>query len=348
MIFKYTKHLLLALSLISISPTHTTPTRQEIIDELALVRENAPQLQWDMQCKPFERYYQDRMDEAKILDTLRYSEYFMSTYITFKLTAFLVRSGMGDMFLLTPNNAPKTYEFVSEIAEKIGLEETPWIYLVSDAQLFNAFASGFSHSTAIIGLGERLIQETTDSQALEFLIAHELAHIKSRHMAKKMAIALPLGLAAIAYDIYVNRQTYLAEDGTTLWFPRARTLEELSISLGLKITTGLLFAWQSRTHEREADILAAHAVGTQGGIELFNLFKHKEAQARALQLQAEEAQAVENPPTRLSNIAKTIQGWLEAASIVYRTHPTDDQRIEYLNELQKQQDTKAAVKPAQA
>ena len=348
MIFTYLRFLMSTLTLCVASIAFATPTHQEIIDELAGIRETTPQLQWDMQFKPFERYYQDRIDEAKILDAMCESDSIASTYITFKVTALLVRLGVGDMVLLTPDNAPKTYEFVAEIAEKVGLEETPWIYLVSDPGLFNAFASGFSHSTALVGLGERLIQETPDSQALEFLIAHELSHIKCYHMAKTMALTLPLGLTSAAYDIYVRHQTYKGEDGSSLWLPRSWTLQELSISWGLRLTTALLFAWQSRMHEREADMTAAHAVGSQGGVELMKLFKNMEMEAQDQQARAEETKARENPPTRLEKIRKKLNDWIEAASVIYHTHPSHDERIAYLTELLKQQESEAVAHPAQA
>lgn len=334
MIFNYNKYLALVISIISPLYVQCLPTHQEILDELALVRQNTPQLQWDS--TPFVKYYQDRMDEAKILDATEDNATFWQTYIAFKVSAFLARIDIGDMVLLTCDNAPKTYEFIADIAKKVGLEEMPYVYLVSDQNLFNAFAHGFSPSTSIMGLGENLILKTINTQGLEFVIAHELAHVKKRHLAKQLSLKLAAGIACIATDIYIKgREHYFS-----LAWP---TWKEILTALGVNGSLSLLYAWHSRVCEREADAIAAQAVGAQGGIEFFLQCKEIETKQKSIRASVEAYEAETNPPSKLSKLAKKLRGWLEIAKTPFLSHPSHDERIDYLVKLKEQQENQVAT-----
>lgn len=328
---------------------------QEIIEELEHVRATTPQLQWPIVCKSFQKYSQNRMDEAKILDSLNDNE-FWQTYAAFRISAFLAQLTI-DMVLLTRTTAPKTYAFVESVAQKMGISHIPYIYLASDSSLLNAAAVGFTPTTSIMLLGQAMVEKTANTQALEFVIAHELAHMKNYHIAK--ATALGLGMSA-AFSMY-NRSRF--ESTQDLSYVEAfkqaynnLTFKNLAIDVTVNIGSALVAMWYRRLCEWDADMTAARAVGAQGGIELFTMLKQKEREREREAIiyvgdgnwMSYEDYYAANPPSGSKKIAIYAKNFFMKNILpFFMTHPSCDERIDYLTELQKQQE-ESTPKPAQA
>lgn len=339
MIFNSKKLLALALSLFAGTCAYSMPTHKEVMDELAQLRKEDPRLQEEF--TPEVKSFLHEVDEAKILDETKGSWDYWTKYAMFTVTTPLLRDHIT---LLTKENAPKTYEFVASIAQKVGFTELPLIYLVNNEKLFNAFATGYLQSMSFIALGEKLVKETIDTQALEFVVAHELAHVYNRHIPKQLVVgalttAVTLPTFIYAYFIKKDLQSKLA-------------------SFGVSMAAKFLISWYSRVHERDADITAARAVGAQGGIDLFSLYKTKTASRidKDYELLEQEIQKTSLKDAtsfaRRVYYAKLFAKINEYYQTFYRsilgTHPSDDERIAYLTELLKEDTLRDSALPAQA
>ena len=343
MILKYSKYLLLALSLITASCAYSTPTHQEILDELAQMRKEDNQVKDNFNYSA--RYYLDRIAEAKILEKTTSTSDYLAKYAAFCLHVPAISIMFWtNMVLLTPDNAPKLYEVAENVAKKMGYTEMPLIYLAANENLFNAFAAGFLQSMSIVALGEKLVKESETLEALEFVIAHELAHIKNGHMLKKAA-----------FSIVINE--LIQELGRNYVTPQNARYVILASSLA----TPLLTSWYSRVCERDADMTAARALGAKGGV-LFAGLLHEKFDPHVERDYADLQYEIEHSPLKSSSLFAARVAFFRALSKTYdsirnvtlallspfNTHPSNIERIDYLTELLQQQEAEASTYPAQA
>lgn len=323
------------------------PTREEIIEELALIRTSNPQFNDGID--PTAAYYLERVNEAKVLDATASRWEYLKKYVTMYWPVNLVRNLFGAMILLTKDNAPKTYEFIEATAQKMGMTEVPLVYFMMYEKLFNAFAAGYLHSCSIVCLGEKMIKDLPDTEALEFLIAHELSHIQKYHLAKRWVL---LKITTNTLDALFK---YYQVSEESSYNPIMRDANNpLVISLNDKIqpffnflikawTIALIQAFYSRISERDADVTAAHIVGARGGVKLFSLYKEKfeHAERDYAILQAELAKTSLKDSRWFQVRIATFKMWdaiLEFLKKPFKTHPEHDERIAYLEELQKEQE----------
>jgi Zn-dependent protease with chaperone function len=336
------------------------PTHQEIIDELAQFRKNTPQLQDNFSNSA--SYYLDRVEEAKVLEKATGWADYIKKYVTFYHPVSIIRNLFSmDLIMISQEKTPKTYQLIENISQKMGFEEVPVLYLVKNENFFNAFAAGFLQSISIIALGERMVKETTDLASLEFLIAHELSHVKNHHIIKGSVVSVA---SNIIYNHLIHE--YIANYLTKIYFnntpestaEKIKTYDDIApyVFYGVKLlTVGLITKYYSRICEKDADITAARVVGAQGGINLFKMFddkfeSHVDRDYAILQKDIEASPLKDSKVFALrvalaKAAAKTYETvtntlhWLNP----YRTHPTHDQRIAYLEEFLKEQQAAAAA-----
>lgn len=92
---------------------------------------------------------------------------------------------------LSPVQFPEIYSKVEELCEKMELKKVPDVYVMQSGGMLNAFATRFFGKNMVIVYSEifELIENELDDE-LYFVLAHELAHIKRKHIGK-MAFILP-------------------------------------------------------------------------------------------------------------------------------------------------------------
>jgi len=81
--------------------------------------------------------------------------------------------------IIGPEEAPGLYQMVDRLRQNAGLP-MPTVAIAPSKQP-NAFATGRGHDHAVVCVTEGLL-ELIDKDEMEGVIAHELAHIKHRHM----------------------------------------------------------------------------------------------------------------------------------------------------------------------
>lgn len=95
----------------------------------------------------------------------------------------------GNAIRINQNQFPEIFALVEECSRKLGLEKIPTVYLVQAGGLLNAYATRFLGRNYVVLYSD--ILETAfeeGNKAIEFIIAHELGHIKRKHMTKNLLL----------------------------------------------------------------------------------------------------------------------------------------------------------------
>jgi Zn-dependent protease with chaperone function len=95
----------------------------------------------------------------------------------------------GSSIKLGPQQMPELYDRVVNIAQRIGMERVPDVYLQQSGGILNAFATRFGRRRFVV-LYSELVKACGDNlDALDFIIAHELGHIHRGHLNWRWFIA---------------------------------------------------------------------------------------------------------------------------------------------------------------
>lgn len=90
---------------------------------------------------------------------------------------------------ITPEQFGDIYSKVEEYSKKLKLKKIPDVYLMQSGGLLNAFATRFLFKDIVVIYSDVLeLAYEQGENAVNFIIAHELAHIKRKHMSKKKYI----------------------------------------------------------------------------------------------------------------------------------------------------------------
>jgi Zn-dependent protease with chaperone function len=116
-------------------------------------------------------------------------------YVALFLLYLLFRHGLligylrGNAVRVADNQFPALYAIVKEQAEKLKLRKTPAVYVLQADGALNAFATRFFWRNFVVIYSDVL--ETAyeqGSRAVEFIVGHELGHIKRHHPTKHVLL----------------------------------------------------------------------------------------------------------------------------------------------------------------
>lgn len=103
----------------------------------------------------------------------------------------------GNGIRITEYQFPEVYSIARDLSQRMGLESIPAMYIINSDGIFNAFATKFLGRNFVVIFSDvlELAYEQGES-ALSFVISHELAHIKRKHLSMRWllypALAVPL------------------------------------------------------------------------------------------------------------------------------------------------------------
>ncbi|QKS69987.1 M48 family metalloprotease [Paenalkalicoccus suaedae] len=103
------------------------------------------------------------------------------------LNAIQLGSIRGNGMRVSQNQFPDIYQRAEQLSAEIGLTKTPDFFVVQSEGSLNAFATRFFGRSMIVMYSEvfDLAREQGEKE-LDFIIAHELAHIKRNHVWKNI------------------------------------------------------------------------------------------------------------------------------------------------------------------
>ncbi len=221
--------------------------------------------------------------------------------------------------ILGPEDAPDLYRMVDRLRQEADLP-MPTLALAPSEQP-NAFATGRNPAHAVVCVTAGIVK-LLPPRELEGVIAHELAHIKHRHMLVGTVAATMAGAVAMLASIARwglifgmggrdNRgQNPLALLVTVIVAPIAAMIVQMAIS---------------RQNEFQADATAAKLTRDPGG--LASALQHIEGYAKQIPMAV-------NPAAAQLAIINPLSGPRQQAFTgLFRTHPPTEERIARLGEL---------------
>ncbi|MFY9150408.1 MAG: M48 family metallopeptidase [Prolixibacteraceae bacterium] len=95
----------------------------------------------------------------------------------------------GNAVRINKNQFPDLYQIVVKQTRQLGINSVPAVYIMQSGGVLNAFAARFLGRNYIV-LYSEIVEAAyeQDKSILEFIIAHELGHIKRNHMIKNILL----------------------------------------------------------------------------------------------------------------------------------------------------------------
>ena len=119
---------------------------------------------------------------------------------------------------ITENNFPEVYYNIAKYSHKLGLKRVPEAFLIQQNGVMNAFSAFIVRKQYIeidSDLFEIAYREYNDLESINFIIAHELAHIKYKH-------------ATFYYNLFIMFSTVLPIIGSTASRAREYSCDRLA------------------------------------------------------------------------------------------------------------------------
>ncbi len=115
---------------------------------------------------------------------------------------------------LSENQFGDLYERVNGLCKRMGMREIPEVYIMESGGVLNAFATrilGFFGRDMVILYSDIVeLMVNGDEEELDFIIAHELAHIKRNHIGKRALTFLAMWIPFLG-EAYSRACEYTAD-----------------------------------------------------------------------------------------------------------------------------------------
>lgn len=220
--------------------------------------------------------------------------------------------------VIGPTDAPELYQMVDRLRQEAGLPMP--VVAIAPSEQPNAFATGRNHEHAVVCMTAGILR-LLPPRELEGVIAHELAHIKHRHMlvgtvAATMAGAVAMLASIVRWGLILGTGGRDDRDNN----PIALLVMAIVAPLAAMIVQMAI----SRQNEYQADATAARITRDPEG--LAGALKRIEAYAQRIPMDV-------NPAAAQLAIINPLSGSGRAMLGLFRTHPETEDRIARLREL---------------
>jgi Zn-dependent protease with chaperone function len=141
----------------------------------------------------------------------------------------LVAHVRGSAVRLGPQQFPDIFRRVQELSRQVGLPETPDVYIMQEGGALNAFASKLFSRSFIVLYSDLLDACGDNTDARDFVIAHELGHLAAKHL-QWQAVLAPAMLVPFLWNAYSRAREYTCDRyGMTAARDRQAALRGLAI-----------------------------------------------------------------------------------------------------------------------
>ena len=222
--------------------------------------------------------------------------------------------------ILGPQDAPDLYKMVERLSQRANLP-VPTLALAPSEQP-NAFATGRNPANAVVCVTAGIVKMLPPRE-LEGVIAHELAHIKHRHMLVGTVAATIAG--AIAMLASIARWGMLLGGIGGRGNRDENPLVMILMLIVAPIAAVIVQMAISRQNEFQADATAAQMTGDPGG--LASALRHIEEYAKQIPMEV-------NPAAAQLAIVNPLSGSQRPPlSGLFSTHPPTEERVARLSQL---------------
>ena len=218
---------------------------------------------------------------------------------------------------ISREDAPDLYDMVDRLRQKAGLPMP--VVAIAPSDQPNAFATGRNYEHAVVCFTAGLLQLMTREE-IEGVAAHELAHIKHRHMLVGTMAATMAG--AVAMLASVARWGAIFGGGRDA---DRNPIVLIAMSIVAPMAAMIIQFAISRQNEFQADATAAEITGNPMG--LAGGLRRLESAAKRIPMEV-------NPAAAQLAIVNPLQGGRGMAfSKLFSTHPPTEERISRLEGL---------------
>jgi heat shock protein HtpX len=222
--------------------------------------------------------------------------------------------------VIGPQDAPDLYGMVDRLRQRAGLP-MPTVAIAPSEQP-NAFATGRNPAHAVVCVTAGILR-LLPPRELEGVIAHELAHIRHRHMLVGAIAATMAG--AIAMLASIARWGLLLGGFGGRDNRGENPLALLIMAIVAPLAAAIIHMAISRQNEFQADATAARI--TSDPVGLASALQRIEGYARQIPMPV-------NPAAAQLAIINPLSGGRSAGILgLFRTHPPTEDRIARLQEL---------------
>ncbi len=218
--------------------------------------------------------------------------------------------------VIGPQDAPELYRMVDRLRQRAGLPMP--VVAVAPSEQPNAFATGRNPENSVVCVTAGLLRLLPPRQ-LEGVIAHELAHIKHRHMLTGTLAATLAGavgmLASMARWVAILGGGHRDDDRNPLGL--------LVLSIVAPLVAIIIQMAVSRQNEFQADRTGAIIAGDP--LALAGALESLEAYARRIPMEV-------NPAAAHLAIVNPFAGQKGGITNLFRTHPPTEVRVARLRE----------------
>lgn len=116
----------------------------------------------------------------------------------------------GSAVKLGPQQFPDLHRRVLELARQVGLREAPDAYIAQEGGALNAFATRFFSRSFIVLYSDLLEACADNTEARDFIIAHELGHLKAGHLRWQAAL-LPGAIVPFLWNAYSRAREFTCD-----------------------------------------------------------------------------------------------------------------------------------------
>ncbi|MDF2678461.1 MAG: hypothetical protein K0Q97_2813 [Bacillota bacterium] len=112
---------------------------------------------------------------------------------------------------LSANQFPEVYNKVVELCNSMEIKSIPEIHVIESGGILNAFAAKSFRKNIVILYSDIFdLINTENNDELSFIVAHELAHIKRRHVAKQLFILPAMWIPSLG-NAYLRACEYTSD-----------------------------------------------------------------------------------------------------------------------------------------
>lgn len=110
----------------------------------------------------------------------------LGAFLALIANGLFIGSLRGNSIRVSERQFPEVHRLVQEISGQMGQDPVPAVYVMQAGGLLNAFATRFLGRNFVVIFSDvlELAYEKGES-ALAFVICHELAHVKRKHLARR-------------------------------------------------------------------------------------------------------------------------------------------------------------------
>jgi len=108
---------------------------------------------------------------------------FIALFIAFQ-KIFIIAYMKGDGIAVSERQFSEVYSRYLAMAAKLGIKKVPPLFVLQQGGALNAFAIRFSRRNYVAVYSDVFAVHESDPDALDFVLAHELGHVRRAHMSK--------------------------------------------------------------------------------------------------------------------------------------------------------------------